>query len=187
VKVSIVATVLVSCLWSAAVAAPPTHSGYGAVVHATDSEFWGVHIGYTGANSRWGLFFDFKARGSTGGEYYDNISQSLADSWGDPVTGTSYSGLIISMGPSYSLHRRLIVNLGLGYSALDKYQERYDDMHILGENGSYSVMDEQGSMQLNLTASAVLNPWRSLALYVGYDSNPESLVVGVGLAGLRGF
>jgi len=159
--------------------------------YAPSSKFWGCSWNTTSDHSRWGWGSNLMFRGGCGDEYYDNISPRLANSWGDRVTGYSYAGILMSVNRVYKIGPRVIAYGGLGLGMMERYEERYDSLHILGDRGRYTISDSDPRTVLLYSTIGIdigiktINPFTGaqLLLRVGYDLNPDSIAFGLGVAG----
>jgi hypothetical protein len=122
------------------------------------------------------LLFSWRSK-----DYYDNISSQLSDSWGDPVRDNVERAISGAIGPSFGLGSSVVVYSGVGYSAINKYQQRYDPMHILGTNGQYWI-GAGDSFNLQLTGGLLARVSPSSAIQIGYSSKPSGMVIGFGAA-----
>jgi len=82
--------------------------------------------------------------GSTNGEDYSNTIN--IDQFARDRIGTlSYTTYNVGLRLGKELRRNLYISGTLGFVALDEYQDRFDNYHILGDNGAYVVLQESNN------------------------------------------
>jgi len=95
--------------------------------------------------------------GSTNGEDYTgtiNIGQFS----GDRIGTYSFTSWNLGFRVGKKVHKNISLIGTIGYINLTKYEDRFDNYHILGDNGSYVVLsNSKDSAYLKLSASFRIN------------------------------
>ncbi|MBU0518922.1 hypothetical protein KJ564_08310 [bacterium] len=141
-------------------------------------EPFGVFIHGINPN-KFGFYIDIKLAISPG-NVYDNISVQQAESWGDSYLGEMNHYETIDIGLSKVIHSAGVVAfLGLGITKINHYQEYFDEMYILGEDGHYYV-DEDMRFAPNLNLGLLMVASKSIVFVFGADLQPFGVNLGIG-------
>ena len=165
------------------------YTGVGYVGNFGAGAYLGMNI-FRAFPKKVGFFAEFKMgqiKTYENSNYYENISVAQAEGWGDERTKTDVEPFIVNGGITMMHGNRLISYVGIGISRMSKYYQYYDPMHILGSNGNYWIDGPTGAMGINFVGGGMYRVTPTVALLVGFDTNPSGLNVGVSmdLPGLR--
>ena len=125
---------------------------------------------------KWGL----KNYSLPNGERGD-IIQSNVISNGGVFTGRSQHAvtLMISTGISYAIWKKMPIYIGAGFTRYRYFAEYLDPRYAMAPR--WTRDDEKTGFQLNYTAGFFLPLFSRVLLNVGYDHNPQSVFIGLGI------
>lgn len=116
-------------------------------------------------------------------DYYENISISEAEGWGDRLLKNDAVHDTYSAGITYVVNRGLFLYSGVGYTASRSYRQYHDDLGILGDNGDYWVDGPNGGSSTNMLVGLIIRAKERTVFHVGYDTSPSGLNLGIGMVG----
>lgn len=129
-----------------------------------------------------GLMWAIKIGGfskSTSDDYYENISSSEANGWGDEIIDLHEYNNVASIGFYTRTIKSRESKSAFFYSTIDlliggQVEERYDEFHILGTNGHYYI-NEQNQYNVGLTAGIIFRGAITFDASVGKNNNGISI------------
>lgn len=140
-------------------------------------------------NTDFGIYTDYKTGFGDeikGRNYTGTISFYTADSvFGDRLIGEKTTGIImLNFGLTYDITKRksLYLYAGAGISMSNTYRQYYDSTRILDDSGYYLIEDTDKSFRgFNASVGAFYYILQYLAIQLGFDTNPQNVVVGITL------
>lgn len=103
-----------------------------------------ISFNYEENKISYGVMLGFPLINGTSGENY-----SSTINWDEYSTDTKKEGhfyMPISFDLGYRVFDKVLVGAGLGYAIKYKYRNKYDNYHILGNNGKYYIQTTDGGM-----------------------------------------
>lgn len=158
----------------------PRYEFVGYCFNAPASQWFGISAAMVHSHAP-GIFASLLVATPVSDNVYDNISERLADSWGDRITDESQRSVSGNIGLVYGLSPAIAIYAGPGFSIENSYQQRYDPMHILGTAGNYWIKVDDG-FRFNAAAGVLARVSARVVIQGGYSSNPAGAVIGVGAA-----
>ncbi len=116
-------------------------------------------------------------------DYYENISISEAEGWGDRLLKNDTVYDTYSAGITYVVNPGLFLYSGVGYTDSRSYRQYHDDLGILGDNGDYWVDGTKGGSSTNVLVGAMIRASERTVFHIGYDTSPSGLNLGIGMVG----
>ena len=114
-------------------------------------------------------------------DYYENISISEAEGWGDSFLKEDESYDTFDVGLTFAYTNAFALYLGIGLSEVDSYRQYHDDFGILGDNGDYWIDGSMNGTKMNTVGGAIIRTSDTVLLQIGCDSQPKGLNIGVGI------
>lgn len=104
------------------------------------------------------------------GEHYPNINW---DEYPEDIIGSGSYYLPYSVFAGYNISEAFLIGGGIGYATCIKYRNMFDEFHILGNNGSYSItISDGGRIEYNIFGQYFIPTSRAGQFYIkGFYSN----------------
>lgn len=141
-----------------------------------------------------GLYLDFKTSIPMGREgsddFYENISVSKAEGWGDRLIDTDETWLSFNIGMTKVVLSRAAVYAAAGLSLHSGYRQYKDEFYILGDNGEYWIEDEEVSeTTVNGLGGIIIQLSEFWVGQIGVEAMPAGITIGIGrgVSGSSGF
>ena len=165
--------------------------GYSAQLNKNDIVIGGTTLAY----KKFGSFLSYKVgiqnimmpvNGIRGIHNYENVKQNAASQQGNTARKWGITGdeqrsatFMLSGGLTIPVTKRIPVYFGAGftrYRAMFEYTTPFDSTSL------WNVNPDRTNIELNYTAGMII-PLGRFLINVGYDHNPQSIFIGIGISG----
>lgn len=156
-----------------------TALGYLAPLHMNDIVIGGTSSVY----KRFGTFLAYKAgiknwlmpEGTKGDITYDNV---VLNKWTITTNTQKAVTFMLSGGLAFSIWKKMPIYVGVGAT---RYREFFEYIDPFDGVAKWNVNTDKTGFQLNYTGGFFIPLFSRIILNVGYDHNPQSVFIGIGV------